>query len=432
LPHDELRTDYLKLKAALYDPNTDLYGLPGVFDAVRALFEQARWIGLIHVEIDSPSRVETIYGWQVMDGLLRATAEILHRARGELLPRDAVLAQTGIYGGRFLVFLPLTGTSSAPLDAVDRAAESLVGRLRERFSSPDFDSMFPQPGFHIGYASFANHPFFRLERSIDHAIEEARRISLREEPHLRSREQAELRRIIHDGDIDVVFQPVVDVKTSEVVGYEALSRGPRDTVFEKPLVMFSCSQEAGISMDLDLLCQRRALARAKTLAWGSKLFLNALPGSLLDPGFRDHLLVDLPSDLPFAPTDIVLEIADRNAIGDYDLFGHEIGELRARGFRFAVDDVGTGSGSLQTIAEVRPDYIKVDESLIRNVESNLIKQEMLRSLSQVAHSINASVVAEGIESRKELETVKGCGVEYGQGFLFARPGPDTPAFIGEV
>jgi EAL domain-containing protein (putative c-di-GMP-specific phosphodiesterase class I) len=427
----DLRTDYLRLKAALYDPNTDVYALPAVADPVRGLFEIARWVGVIHVEIDSITRVETIYGWQVLDGLLREIAEVLRQVRSEILPREALLAEAGIYGGRFFVFTPLASASVAPMDAIDRAANVLAGRLRDRFSSPEFESMSPPPAFHVGYAAFTNQPFFRLERLVYRAVEDARALSLRDEPRQRSREQAELRRIILDGDIDVVYQPVVDVKTSEVLGYEALSRGPRDTIFEKPMAMFSCSQEAGMARDLDLLCQRRALDGARRLARGKKLFMNTLPASLLDPAFRDHLLLDLPHDLPASPEDIVIEIADRDAIGDYDLFGQEIAELRSRGFRFAVDDVGTGSGTLHTIAEIRPDYIKIDGSLIRDAQTSLVKQEMLRSLSQVAHSIEAVVVAEGIESETELEVVKQCGIEYGQGFLFARPGPGPPAVPGE-
>ena len=122
-----------------------------------------------------------------------------------------------------------------------------------------------------------------------------------------------------------------------------------------------------------------------------------------------------------AGLEVVIEIAEREAIGDYRLFESEVGELRMRGFRLGVDDVGTGSGSLQTIAEIRPDYIKVDGSLIRNIQQSLVKQEMLRSLSKVARSIEATLVAEGIESGEELAAVRDCGVRYGQGFLFARP-----------
>jgi EAL domain-containing protein (putative c-di-GMP-specific phosphodiesterase class I) len=428
----DLRTEYLRLKAALYDPNTDLQSVPAVLDAVRSLFDGARWVGVIHVEIDAMSRIESIYGWQVCDRLLRAVSAVLHEARGDLYVRESVLAQAGIYGGRFLVLTPLPGDAHAPLQVLDHAASDLTSRLVERFGSAEFHSMSPAVAFHVGYSAFTDQPFLRLERIVYAAVEEARSLALKEEPRRRSREQVELKRIIQEGDIEILFQPVVSLADWRTVGYEALSRGPRHSIFEKPKVMFECSRDVGIAQDLDLLCQRRALDRARLLASGEKLFLNALPASLLDPAFRDHLLTDLPADLRLMREDIVLEIADRDAIRDYEVFGQEVEELRARGFRLAVDDVGTGASSLQTIAEVRPDYIKVDASLIRNVQSNLVKQEMLRSLCQVARSISAEVVAEGIELEEELAVVRDCGIGFGQGYLFARPQRDLPPARREV
>lgn len=426
-PDQDLRTDLLRLKATLYDPNTDLFALPAVLDSVRGLLDATRWLGLIHVEVDAFSRIETIYGWQVFDRLLRAVSAVLHEAKGDILPPETILAEAGIYGGRFVIVAPLPGAARAPMDALDRASAGVAARLTERFGAPDFHSMAPPLSVHVGYAAFSDQPFLRLERVVYRAIEEARQLGRQGEPQRRSREHAEIRRIIREGDIEVVFQPVVDLRDWTVFGYEAFCRGPRNSAFEPPLAMFACSQDVGVARDLDLLCQRRILDCAAGRVASGKLFLNALPASLLDPGFRDGLLADLPEGLRLTREDIVLEIADRDAIGDYEAFGEEVGELRARGFGLAVDDVGAGSGSLQTIAEIRPDFIKVDGSLVRNVHSNLVKQEMLRSLAQVARSIEAAVVAEGIESAEEMAAVRECGIDYGQGYHFARPHREPPA-----
>jgi len=423
-PDDDLRTEYLRLKAALYDPNTHLQSVPAVVDAVRNLLDEARWVGVIHVEIDSLARLEAIYGWQVYDRLLRAISAVLHEARGDLYPRESILSQNGIYGGRFILFVPAKAGARAPLDDLDHSASGLSTRLAERFGGPEFSSMAPPLGFHVGYAAFTDKPFLRLERLIYRTIEEARMLALKSEPQQRSREQAELKRIITEEDIDIVFQPVLDLRDATTIGYEAFCRGPRDTIFERPQTMFDGARDVGAACDLDLLCQKKALARARGLTAGEKLFLNALPASLADPGYLDHLLRELPVDLQVGKEDIILEFADRNAIGDYEVFGHELLELRSRGFRIAVDNVGTGSSSLQTITEVRPDFIKVDHSLIRNIQTNLIKQEMLRSLCQVARAIEATVVAQGIEHQEELDAVRNCGTDFGQGFLFAFPRAD--------
>jgi EAL domain-containing protein (putative c-di-GMP-specific phosphodiesterase class I) len=431
-PDHELRTDYLRLKAAIYDPNTDLKSMPGVLDAVRGLFVHGRWVGVIHLALHRLPRIEAIYGWQATDRLLRLASVVLHDCVGDVIPRESILAQTGIYGGHFVAFVPVPEGSPPTLEVIDRTASRLAGRMEERFRTNEFNTMSPPVEFRMGYAVISNEPFFRFERLVYRAVEEARTLAGKDDARKRSREQTELRRIISEGDIEVVFQPVVHLDDSRIIGYEAFCRGPRNTDFEKPLALFATSKDASLARELDLLCQRRALARACGLGRGDKLFLNALPDSLLDPGFRDHLLTELPANLLLKEEDIVLEIADRDTIGDYKHFEHEVGELRTRGFRLGVDDVGTGSGSLQTIAEVRPDYIKVDGSLIRNIQANLVKQEMLRSLSSVAHSIDATIVAEGIESGEELVVVRDCGVHYGQGFLFAHPQHDPPASIAEI
>ncbi|MBI3450958.1 MAG: GGDEF domain-containing protein [Acidobacteria bacterium] len=432
VPEDHIRTEYLRLKAAVYDPNTHLQSVAAVVDAVRGFFDSTRWVGVVHIEIDAFARVESIYGWQVYDRLLRAVSAVLHESRGEIFPRESVLAQNGIYGGQFVVFAPAAGESRAPLDALERTARALSARLAERFGGPEFHSMAPPLTFHVGYAAFADRPFHRLERLIYRTIEEARRLAFQGEPDRKLREQAELKRIIADGDIEIVFQPVLDLRSSRTVGYEAFCRGPRDTVFERPQTMFDGARDAGASRDLDLLCHRKALHGAKSLGPGDMLFLNALPASLSDPSFVDNLNPDGASGSGVRSEKIILEFADRNAIADYELFGVEIQELRALGYRVAVDNVGTGSSSLQTITEVRPDFIKVDCSLIRNIQTNLVKQELLRSLCQVARSIEASVIAQGIELKEELDAVRNCGTDFGQGFLFAFPARDLPTAKPEI
>jgi EAL domain-containing protein (putative c-di-GMP-specific phosphodiesterase class I) len=421
--HD-LRTEHLRLKAAIYDPNTDLRSIPAVLDNVRVLFDLGRWVGVIHVAVRELPRIESIYGWQATDRLLGVVARVLHSSRGSLLPAETVLAQTGIYGGSFAAFLPVNAAAGTPREMLDVAASAVHARLADRFATPDFETMSPRVGFSMGYAAMINEPFFRLERMIYRCLDEAASLAERDESQRRSGDQVELRRILDDGDIEVVFQPVVNLDDSSIMGYEALCRGPRNTSFEKPEALFGVSHRASMGRELDLLCQRRALERAGGILSGSKLFLNALPESLLDAGFRDHLLRDLPAGLHIGAEDIVLEIADRDAIGDFRKFESEVGELRTHGFRLGVDDVGTGAGSLQTIAEVKPDYIKVDGSLIHDIHANLVKQEMLRSLSKVAQSIRATLVAEGIETEEDLQAVMSCGVHYGQGFLLAPPERD--------
>jgi EAL domain-containing protein (putative c-di-GMP-specific phosphodiesterase class I) len=117
----------------------------------------------------------------------------------------------------------------------------------------------------------------------------------------------------------------------------------------------------------------------------------------------------------------VLEITERTAIRDYPQFQEYIKVFRERGFKFAVDDAGSGYAGLGSIANLDPDYIKLDISLISNIDTNFLKQNLVETLVRFAENHGGMVVAEGVERREEFETVKQLGVHLTQGFLFHKP-----------
>jgi EAL domain-containing protein (putative c-di-GMP-specific phosphodiesterase class I) len=130
------------------------------------------------------------------------------------------------------------------------------------------------------------------------------------------------------------------------------------------------------------------------------------------------------------PGKVVLEITERTAIKDYPRFQEYLAAFRARGFRFAVDDAGSGYAGLGSIANLNPDYIKLDISLISNIDTNFLKQNLVETMVGFAETHGAQVIAEGVERREEFETVKELGVHLTQGFLFHKPkyaGVDRPA-----
>jgi len=419
---------YLRLKAAVHDPNTALDAAAAAVESIRALFQRARTVGIVHVEVDPAARVEGVYGWQVLDSILKAVAGDLDELRGDGIPVGAIICQSLVSSDRFLVFLPLArGFADDPGGPLAEAGRAVQDRLEERFAGAEYQDMTPRPTVNVGVSAVTEHPFFRLERQIERGIDDARAAGSRERDDERARQHAELKRIIRDQRIETLFQPIVALDDGRIIGYEAFARGPADSALAMPDSLFACSREAGMAGDLDRLCQRAALRRARHLGAGHKLFLNALADSLLDPGFREGLLADLPADFPVQRGDIVLEIADQNTIADYEAFGAQVDDLRAAGFRMSIDDVGKGTTSLESLSQVRPDFIKVDASLIRNIGNNFIKQELLRSLLQVARTMNAQVIVEGIETQQELDAVRRCGATLGQGYLFHRPTRDLPA-----
>jgi EAL domain-containing protein (putative c-di-GMP-specific phosphodiesterase class I) len=155
------------------------------------------------------------------------------------------------------------------------------------------------------------------------------------------------------------------------------------------------------------------------LAPGEILFLNVDPHDFSDPAFNED-------ELKF-PKRIVIEITERTAIKDYPKFRERLKTFRERGFRFAVDDAGSGYAGLGSIANLEPDFIKLDISLINAIDTNFIKQNLVETMVKFANDHGAMVIAEGVERAEEFQTVKDLGVHLVQGFFLHRPsrGPSS-------
>ena len=260
------------------------------------------------------------------------------------------------------------------------------------------------------------------------ALEEARGAHARRELRRERCTGEDLQRIIRGADLRTLFQPVVDLGTGAVVGFEAFSRGPESSAFEQPLALFAESDRLGLAIELDHACRDAALSACPPLGNGRKIFLNALPASFRelpeDPGSWPARLGKLADSAGAT----VLEFSERKAEADPQAFVETLRRVKAAGFGVAVDDLGTGFSSQAILDRLRPDYLKLDVSLVRRIEGSLIKQEILRTLVRIAESIGASVIAEGIETEEESRALAEAGARFGQGHLFARPA----AWIGEV
>jgi EAL domain-containing protein (putative c-di-GMP-specific phosphodiesterase class I)/GGDEF domain-containing protein len=415
---------YLKMKSALFDRNTGLYAYFYHFDDLQALVERRPGLGVLHLEVFHLDRIERLCGWETFDRVIMRMAGELRALRGVAYPETALLATCGRHGGRFVLFIPenFEGSEVAPGDL-----EVMTGRIRrellETLRRELPENRVPEADLGVGHALIRCDPVCRLERLVYRAIEEARELASRAADREEQQDGAELRQIIRAGLVETYFQPIVEVPSLEVHGYEALTRGPLNSIFETPTMLFGFSERMKISPLLDSLCRRRALYAVRNMEAGKKLFLNSLPETLSEPGFADHHEEELLANAHLSAPEVVLEITERTGIADFEGFGRRLGRLRDRGYQVAIDDVGTGYSSLQIISEVRPDYLKLDLSLVKNIHRSLIKREIVSSMLQFGDRIGARIVAEGIETEEEYQAVKGLGVHLAQGYYFGAPAP---------
>jgi EAL domain-containing protein (putative c-di-GMP-specific phosphodiesterase class I) len=229
--------------------------------------------------------------------------------------------------------------------------------------------------------------------------------------------------IITEKKIQSYYQPIVDMKTRQVVGYEALTRGVSGSSFDDVALLFSVARESGRVKELDKLCVEYALKSGQALEKDQKLFLNLNHETLIDPKIMKELFVD-KGVIGFK--NIVIEVTEQSILRSFDKVREALIELKEQGVSVAIDDVGGGAVSLRDVAILKPDYMKFDRSLIRQIDSNITKQQIVLSLKLFANGIQAKTTAEGIETKDEYEAVLLCGIDLAQGYYFARPGKPFP------
>jgi EAL domain-containing protein (putative c-di-GMP-specific phosphodiesterase class I)/GGDEF domain-containing protein len=418
----DYRTGYLKMKTVLQDRVTGLPAYPLLFDRLRALLEERRSVGVLHVDVVDLEMVESLYGWQVFDGVVARVADVLRASVGGELPASSLIALDGVAGGRFVLFVPErpdgADTDGAFLTDVGQA---MCRRLEQAFDDDATAGLSPGLRFRAGHALLSQDPFYRFERCVYAAVGKAGGTHARRERRRELSWGEELRSIIRGGSVRALFQPVVELETRRVVGHEALARGPRDSVFETPRAMFALSDRVGIANELDRLCVEVALASSADLRERRKLFLNVRPASLNGSVLRQETFRSTLDRHGFAASDLVLEVSERAAGDDPEPFIERLTSFKAQGFEVALDDVGTGRAGLKTVERIEPDYLKMDISLVRNLDESLMQREILATLVQLADRIGGAVVGEGVEREAEAAALVAGGARYGQGHLFALP-----------
>ncbi|WP_372831827.1 GGDEF domain-containing protein [Pontibacterium sp.] len=246
-----------------------------------------------------------------------------------------------------------------------------------------------------------------------------------------SDEMVNLKRILNEDLLHPHFQPIVDLRRNEVIGYEALIRGPSGSDLEYPDALFRVAIKQGMQNELELACRRVTLQRYAELRPDAKLFLN-ISASLLSStehqtGFTEELLREL--DIPTC--DIVIEISEQHPFDHYGLTAAAVQHYRDMGFAIAIDDLGSGYSGLKLWSELRPEYVKIDKHFVSNIDQDPVKKEFVRSICNIAQTMRCNIIAEGIERSNELRALQQLGVTIGQGYLLGRPGavptfePDT-------
>lgn len=218
-----------------------------------------------------------------------------------------------------------------------------------------------------------------------------------------------------------VFQPIANLLDASLYGFEALARGPASTALHDPENLFAAARAAGCDVEFELRCCLLSIREfAKTPRTG-KLLLNMSAGAILASASSSTCVVDWAKRFGLLPSRLVIELTEHDRVRQIGAMKSALGELRAAGVGFALDDFGDGRSSLRMWTELRPDLVKIDKYFVRDVHRDNEKFEVLRVFRHIAETFGGILVAEGIENSADLAVLRDMGVGYGQGFLLGRP-----------
>jgi diguanylate cyclase (GGDEF)-like protein len=388
----------------------------------------AAQLGVLFLDLDHFKLVNDSYGHTVGDALLCTIADRLRRA---VRDQDLV-ARFG--GDEFVVVHRIEHPGSA-----GRATTlSLAERLLLEVSRPvELDEVALAPSVSIGvtFSDEVARTSEALVRDADMALHRAkeegrRRISLYE-PELRHavlrrlRLEQDLALAIEDRALFMVYQPIVDLLTGDVVGCESLCRWTHQELGPIPPTEFiAVAEDTGRIGELGLWVVEAVCTDLSTpQRWGGRVpghvAVNVSAQQFHDPGFGSALMRVLAAH-DVQPSRVVLEITESMLLSDSAESRTTLEQLRDHGLRLSIDDFGTGYSSLSYLARCPLDFIKVDRSFVADLHH---QEHLVRAIIAMARALDVAVIAEGVETRDQFQLLRELGCDYAQGYLLARPGP---------
>ena len=232
-------------------------------------------------------------------------------------------------------------------------------------------------------------------------------------------------RVAAEGLLGAVFQPVVDLATGAVTGFEGLIRPAASSGFEDAIGLFGAAERCGRTVELDQACLRTVAVAAARIPADRAICMNLSPRSLEAPEFSAAALRREVERAGLQPDRVVIELTERQPVDDIQVLRTNLLACQRVGLRIAIDDVGTGTASLRLLSQVRFDIVKIDLSLVLGGAARESAVAVLRSVTELAKRWGSTVVAEGIETTEQLRVARSLGMVAAQGYLLGRPSDDV-------
>jgi EAL domain-containing protein (putative c-di-GMP-specific phosphodiesterase class I) len=401
-----------------------LPALGALLPRIVARFSRGGALGVVAVDASALRPIEGQYGGAALRRLIDDLGAFVADAAGDVLAIDDLVAEGEVGRGEVvaLVFRDANeiGFYRRELPELRRRIADGLARRGHRIAYPYLRQLPPLP---VGSGAALRNPTITAATQLAAALSEAREEAALTALVAARRRRQRLFELVISRQVTSVYEPIVEVETRTVFGYEALARGPEGSELHSPRALFATATEQDLLFQLDCLCRQSGLRGAKDLPGGAKLFLNVRPTTIHDPAFRAESISKTLEACGLEPSDMVFEISEQESIGNFDIFREVRDYYRRLGFQIALDDTGAGYASLEAVMELSPDFIKVDRAFVHGIDEDPARQELLRALRSVADRIGARIIGEGLDRLEELETLGRLGIPFGQGWLFGKPTP---------
>jgi len=405
----------LDMPRRLFHPVTGMPSLTSLFRDVAELMEQEREITIVYIHMPTSEIVEDRYGWQAHEAyvgmcanFLQATAATLGRSRGGALLMHA-------FADDYVLLLPHR-SGDEELEAM------IAGGVHRHLHAMDAD-LASVSKIYVGLETVRGYSRVHNERLVYRGILEASSRAM----DIGQRELMAQARLLDDvlgkRSFVMFYQPIVTADEARIFGYEALVRCQVPEL-RSPLILFDIAERSGRIRPLNRALRAISVEPFPDLPAPEFMFIN-----LHVDDFSDPQMLNPPKAMLDYSDRIVLEVTERAAIQNMDAFRKNLQVMRDHGFRIAIDDLGSGYSALNTLADIVPEYIKLDMALIRGIDTNPVRQNLVRNMRAFADDLGVKVVAEGVETKGEYHTVRELGCHLIQGYYFARP---AEAFVREL
>ncbi len=401
-------------------------GLPTLYEIIDEVAEQVTRriiVGVVLFDASNLGAWERQHGSSALDTVLGRLAKSVIDLRGQSIRSEDQICFEWPRGDSLLVFLSKPRMDDSQSAAVD--FEEIVERLERDVFDPSHDAqLWLHEAFEkvaTGSALIIHNSSVDARREVYRSIRRARSDAQVNHLERQRKRHRVVGHMIAHRKIDTLYQPIVNMANREVVGYEALSRAENAEAERLGVHLFVAAAKAELDGELDQTCRSLSVTRRPGLQQRRMLFINSLPPAFYPPMDELEVLLDSWIDDGLLPEQLVFEITENITHEQAQRIMPSIRRLRSRGFRFALDDVGTGTTNLRLIADLEPDFIKMDITLTRGIGTSQRKQALARYLVELGEKCDARLIAEGIETEADHQVLVDLGFDLGQGFLLGRP-----------